>query len=91
MRMKLIEAKKNTNETDKTEFMISYKELESQSWIKTFLKLAGADLDSPTKQTSRNVFYVVDGDYINRRKDKCSTYVCRVDYDLTQMNTDADV
>jgi hypothetical protein len=60
--LKLIESKK---EKPKTEFKIPLNEFNNSSWLKPWLSLAGADLEKPDKQNSRNIYFTVEGDYLN--------------------------
>lgn len=68
MWMTVIEPKKNSNDVIKTEFKLTKKEFVNTAWLRGWLKLAGADLNNPTKENSRFVYFVVNGDYLNKPK-----------------------
>ena len=59
---------KPSNEESKTEFKITQKEFKETKWLHSWLTLAGADLTKPSKQNSRYIYFIVDGDYLNGPK-----------------------
>lgn len=61
---------KPNNEESKTEFKITQKEFKEVTWLHLWLIRAGADLTKPSKQNSRYIYFIVNGDYLNGPKIK---------------------
>lgn len=70
MQFKLIEPKKSKGETEpKTEVKVSLVEL-TNPFVKLYLIGMGLDYSKPVKESSRYVYFIYNGDWMNKDRKK---------------------
>lgn len=68
MVLKLIEPKKSKGETGyKTQIKVTHAEIESPT-VKAYLMKLGIDWTEPEKESSKFLYFVCDGDKLNKRR-----------------------
>lgn len=66
MEMNLIFSKRKSNEPIKTQYKVTPKELNNPI-TRLYLQLNGVNTDKPIKTSARYMYFVVDGDKINKK------------------------